>query len=321
MTEKESGKTEEEVIAVTDEELRAREAEGLEASPESEGEEEDERLSKDEEEHEEDKDRRKDREKRSRRNQRRKEARERLERENRFYDIRNIQLEKKVAELERRLTGTQEFSLDNRISQFEAAIKKAESVHAEAVSSGKGDEASEALRLRDQFRENLSKLREAKDRAGAEDGSDQESPSPPDPRVLSRAREWTSRNSWYDPGRRDYKSRLAGAIDDSLVAEGYDPTTEEYWEELDDRIREVFPDIRASEEATPPKKPNGKAAGAGGGPKFRSGGQHRSLKKGEYYLSPERVEAMKEAGIWDDPAARAKMIKRYQTFDREQGEG
>ena len=34
-------------------------------------------------------------------------------------------------------------------------------------------------------------------------------------------------------------------------------------------------------------------------------------------LSAERVRAIKEAGAWDDPAKRSKMIKAYANFDKQ----
>ena len=36
----------------------------------------------------------------------------------------------------------------------------------------------------------------------------------------------------------------------------------------------------------------------------------------EVYISPERKEALIEAGVWDDPVLRAKYVKRYSEYDR-----
>jgi len=38
-------------------------------------------------------------------------------------------------------------------------------------------------------------------------------------------------------------------------------------------------------------------------------------------LSPEKVKAMKEAGLWQDPEKRARMIKRYAQEARNNNEG
>lgn len=37
-----------------------------------------------------------------------------------------------------------------------------------------------------------------------------------------------------------------------------------------------------------------------------------------YVLNPGRVKAMKDAGVWDDPVARAAVIKKFIEFDRKQ---
>ena len=36
----------------------------------------------------------------------------------------------------------------------------------------------------------------------------------------------------------------------------------------------------------------------------------------EVSVTPERKQAMIDAGIWDDPVRRAKQIKAYQAYDR-----
>lgn len=41
-----------------------------------------------------------------------------------------------------------------------------------------------------------------------------------------------------------------------------------------------------------------------------------AVRPGEFRLSAERVQAMKEAGIWDNAEKRAKMIKHYAAYDR-----
>lgn len=58
-------------------------------------------------------------------------------------------------------------------------------------------------------------------------------------------------------------------------------------------------------------KPKAVVAGSG----RDSGG---SGKTGTYKLSAERVQAMKDAGIWDNPEKRAEAVKRYREFDKQQ---
>ena len=45
------------------------------------------------------------------------------------------------------------------------------------------------------------------------------------------------------------------------------------------------------------------------------GGTNRS----QFVLSPDRVKAMKDAGAWDNPERKARMIKQFIAFDRANG--
>ena len=53
------------------------------------------------------------------------------------------------------------------------------------------------------------------------------------------------------------------------------------------------------------------------GPQFRTGGRERPLRKNEVYISPDRKEAMIEAGVWDDPVLRNKYLKSYSDYDKQ----
>jgi hypothetical protein len=48
-----------------------------------------------------------------------------------------------------------------------------------------------------------------------------------------------------------------------------------------------------------------------------SGREHAptSTRK-EIYISPERKQALMEAGVWDDATLRNKYVKRYAEYDR-----
>jgi hypothetical protein len=61
---------------------------------------------------------------------------------------------------------------------------------------------------------------------------------PPEPD--EKAKEWTARNEWF--GENEPMTLTAFSIHKSLVeTEGYDPTSDEYYDEIDKRMREEFP--------------------------------------------------------------------------------
>lgn len=64
----------------------------------------------------------------------------------------------------------------------------------------------------------------------------QRQPSRPDP----RAEQWAEENNWFGANR--VMTHAAWGIHADLIEkEGFDPNTEEYYDELDNRIREAFP--------------------------------------------------------------------------------
>jgi hypothetical protein len=58
------------------------------------------------------------------------------------------------------------------------------------------------------------------------------------PRDL-KAEEWASRNPWF--GTDEEMTPFACGLHNKLVNSGYDPTSDEYYQKVDSRMREVFP--------------------------------------------------------------------------------
>lgn len=137
----------------------------------------------------------------------------------------------------------------------------------------------------------------------------QSAPQPLDPRLANHAQEWMGKNKWYDPSGRDQDSEIAMRIDQRLAQEGWDPTTAEYWDELSTRVKKYLPH-RANAGKMDFTKPRSIVAGSG-----RESSTNAS--KGTYKLSADRVTALKEAGLWDDPKARAEAIKRFRSYDKQ----
>ena len=138
----------------------------------------------------------------------------------------------------------------------------------------------------------------------------------PDPRLQQYAAKWMGKNDWYDPQGKDPDSRVALTIDNALAEEGWDPTTAEYWEELDNRLQRYLPHVynASNTPKTPIRRPKTVVTSSG-----RESAS--TLKPGEFRLSPDRVRAIKEAGMWDNVELRNKMVKKYAEYDRQQKRG
>ena len=60
------------------------------------------------------------------------------------------------------------------------------------------------------------------------------------PAVDQKATSWQESNRWF--GQDDEMTSLALGYHTKLVKEGFDPTSDEYYEKIDSRMRQIFPD-------------------------------------------------------------------------------
>jgi hypothetical protein len=75
----------------------------------------------------------------------------------------------------------------------------------------------------------------------------------PDPKAL----EWQERNDWF--GSDAEMTSFAYGVHDKIVSEGVDPDTDEYYQLIDSRMRQVFPDQFSSETVVEDEAPRTKA--------------------------------------------------------------
>ena len=126
------------------------------------------------------------------------------------------------------------------------------------------------------------------------------------PKLARLANQWIERNPWYDANGADEDSQIAKVVDNKLAAEGWDPATDDYWDEFDKRLQNRLPNRYTEDrEDNPRRRPRSLVTASGReSASSRSGGN-------TFVLEPEQVRAMKDAGLWDDPQKRSRMIKRY----------
>jgi hypothetical protein len=225
----------------------------------------------------------------------------------------NQELLERLSVLERKTHGSDIARIDNSIEEQKQRVAFAKQKMAEAIENQDGGLATSAQEMMFEARRTLEALEAFKKRAVTP--PQQQAIKPPDPRIARYAKSWMDKNPWYDPNGRDADSRVALTIDNQLTEEGFDPTSSEYWEELDTRLQRYLPHQYTDGAGERPvqRKPRSVVTGSGRENAMSSGG-----KAGTFTLTPEQVRAMKDAGMWDDPAKRSKMIKRYAEAARQQ---
>ena len=220
--------------------------------------------------------------------------------------------EQRLAAVERRTHGADMAAVDAELQKSADAYNYFKMQHTEAVNNANGaiaTEAFEKMQLALQRHQQLDSIKKASHRQ-------QQAPQtqPLDPRLKVQAETWLERNDWYDPQTGDMDSKVALSVDQAMAAEGWNPTTPQYWDELDARLKKYLPHRYTSGYNKPQRSSEKRNAPVAG-----SGRESSSQGSGGYRLSAERVQALKDSGIWEDPKQRAEAVKRYADYDKQQG--
>jgi len=179
---------------------------------------------------------------------------------------------------------------EGRISSQEAQAKRA---LAEAYEAGDYDRVADAQSAIAQIAIEKERLRVQKSKSQAETAQAQAQPQQqyqqPQPRQQQRdpkLESWLGKNQWF--GQDKVMTGVARTIHETLVAEeGFDPTSDEYYAEIDKRMRREMPqrfqgDKKNVQSVTP--------AGSG----------NRSLKSGrkkQVELNPGQVRLAERLGV------------------------
>ena len=225
----------------------------------------------------------------------------------------NQDLMERLSVVERRSQGSEIARIDSQMKEQEARILFAKNKIKEAAETGNGDLLLSAQDMLYEARRDYESL-EAVKRQAVTPKQNQQTIQAPDPMVQLHAANWMKQNGWYNAGGNDMDSQVAQRIDQSLVDEGWNPATEDYWDELDNRLQRYLPHRYNEENDDGFEKPKRRrSVVTSTGRESLSGGG-----KNTFTLTPDQVKAMKDAGFWDDPDKRAKMIRRYAQEARQQ---
>jgi hypothetical protein len=287
---------------------------------------------------------------RRRREQRAKRVRNRVAAESKDRLIENqgrllLNLQEQVAKLQGRTVQYDVNLLQSQLAQVESQQAEAKTVFINLSKSGDSEGLAEVVELqmalRDQHRMVAEQLRRAKGpgRKGPEGAEDQDNTQQapparkgptPDPEVIRRAQVWAERNKWLtDPKTDPEDIAIARAVDQNMHREGWDPRTDDYWQEFNDRLAVRLPHYFKSKPGQNGRGNNGRShvnSNGNGGQRPAQGGPRmapvsqtgsRQLGRNEVYVSPARKEALQKAGMWDDPVKRNRVLAQYKKFDSE----
>ena len=254
----------------------------------------------------------------------------------------NARLVQGQQQLDARVSNVEQAGIDGQISTLESEIARANLVMKRAMEAQNADDFVQAQEIRDAFRDRLVKLKNAKEQASTQQRTTEQAPAE---RTLpggftqsqvAYARIFAGRHPWFNtnPNVRHGDSDMVRQIDAEMLAEGANPSTPEYWVELERRVQEDMPN--ASQQAANDgggqqnggqqanrqgnQRGNGANGRAPGGPKLPGSGAGGSGAGGgsvKFHLSAARKQAMIDSGQWDDPERRTRQIKYFMKWDKE----
>ena len=238
----------------------------------------------------------------------------------REYTARNkiSALEKRNEELARRLAHLENGAASLKIAQIDKAVEdeatRVEYAKMKMLQAAQSGDAAAQVEYLEQLTDAKQRLQQIqhykKQQLEAAKSPKQNVPNPAAEEIQKKAQKWLKKNSWFDPQAQDTDSRIAKVIDQELAADGWDPSDSEYWEELDNRLSARLPHRYTSKGGRETKRSPGPTASS-------RVANASTAKPGTITLSRERVQAIKDAGAWDDTDKRNKMIRAYAQYDRQ----
>lgn len=232
-------------------------------------------------------------------------------------------LASRMNDVDGRLSQVDQATLVQSYSESVSAFQDAEREHQEAFTAGDGAKATAAMRkmyVAQKRIDDLEAIHARNEAARNEPRAPQAQPK--DPVLVAKAVSWAERNPWFKQGGSDDDSAIADTIAAKLVKEGFNPKTDKYWDELDDRLsaRGIGGDDddddqqgqTQSEQVRQPSERRRSPPVGGGNGRGDLGSGRVSVK-----LPTAFVNALKEAGIWDDKTKRNRAIAEHQRIKAE----
>ena len=215
----------------------------------------------------------------------------------------NQQFQERLALVERRTHSAELGRIDKAIEDSELKIQYAKMKVEEATAAGDGQAMIKAQEMWYEARRNAEALKSVKEQAVK---APQNAPMDDNTHEMQRhASEWMERNPWYNPQGSDEDTEIAKIIDQRMVKEGWNPSTKEYWKELDRRLAKRAPHLyNDNSDENSSRRPRQVVTSTG---RERFGGSNPK----SVTIPPELVRSIKDAGMWDNKPARDRIIAGY----------
>lgn len=231
--------------------------------------------------------------------------------------------EPRLDALEKNAIGVNTLTIEGRLSQARNAKEQAEAIRIAAEKEGNVSDALEAIRIRDAAVADIAALEPALAelrKPQAETRPQQSNPG------VDMAAAWQKANGWYNDAGMDDASVITRTIAAQMTKEGHQSNTLAYWQELTRRVEDTGlvgdgiaakPDKAKTEAEDKPAKTEADTRRKAPPTGTQRGNATGGSGNNQFHLSAERKQAIIDAGKWDDPVERNRMVKRYRDYDRQ----
>ena len=190
-----------------------------------------------------------------------------------------------------------EHAFHNRYQQTRAALSK-------AVEEGDTEAQLD-------FTEQIADMRAAVRVAESQKQQARQATPPParraqEPPPPKKAMGWWEDNNWFNSSGYERETAAARAIDVQLDLEGFDKNSDDYYEQLNNRLRNVFPELNLGGEPIK-QKPKSRS------PVAPTAGGSSSYKGNRIRLSNDQLRMARELGITDEAS-----LKKYESEIKQQ---
>lgn len=242
-------------------------------------------------------------------------------------------IDSRLDTIEQGFVNTTKENITGQMDEAKRHYNTAKAAHVQAIKDGDGDAAGDAIELMQEAREVYTQLSNKKVAADKPIVRKDAAPKP-DPLVISKLNSWNAKNPWYAQNLSNTESRIAYHIDQAMHAEGFDPRTEKYWQELDKRCRqnpklatlmddnedeenEEVEDDDEEEDENPRQRREVSGERKKPAPVTGRTPQQSGRTKNKIVLTKPRADAMKQMGLEPGTPGWVKMAKRYAAYDKQ----
>ena len=167
------------------------------------------------------------------------------ERKNKELEDRLNEVMGSYKETHTNLIRSNEAALSAREESIKSEFEKIQTIYKNSYDSGDTDEMFRATDRLTDLKAELRDIEGFKGRLKREAAVEEPVQRPRSNGPDERAVDWASKNEWF--GKDVAKTGAAYAIDASLKSEGFDPSSDDYYEELNSRLYKEFPSLAKKE--------------------------------------------------------------------------